>query len=318
MKRSLLIALLLVSAISMRAQLPNGGFETWTNLIFFEEPQGYLSSNYYSILSGAGGLPRANVFKSTTVHSGTYAAKLESYADPADNTRGIPGGALTGVIDLTNVAIKPGFAYTDRPSELRGYYKYTHGQEPDTAIIGVVLYKRNAQNQLEPVGGGTGILTDAATYTSFSIPILYTSSDNPDTAVIGFSTSIGFNIDDLLDSLDFTGIDVPIGSVLYIDELSFFGIPTGVQSVHDLISGISSYPNPAKDRLTIEYDLERTENIFVRIYNPIGQLIKSDLVNSPSGKNNIDLAVEGLEAGIYYYQLMIGGQQVTQKFVVVK
>lgn len=318
MKRTLLLAFGLFLTISGRAQqVPNGDFETWNNLVLFEEPQGYLTSNYYSIITGAGGLPRANVFKSTTKQAGTYAMKMESYANPADATKGIPGIAGTGVLDIQNLGVMPGFPYTGRPALLNGYYKYAHGGTSDSAAIGVLFYK-NVMGQLEVIGGGYGLLTDAANYTAFSIPILFATGDAPDTAVIGISTSARFDIQKFLDSLDFSNVNVPIGSVLYVDELSFFGGTTGMQPIDQLLSGVSAYPNPVKDQLSISFMLTQPKTVTVKVFNSIGQQIKMDVRNYAAGKEMYALSTEELEAGVYYYQLVINGEATSRKFVVVK
>ena len=74
----LLVTLIFNSKITSAQTLVNAGFENWTNVIFFNEPTGYVSSNYFSIILGTGGLPRANVSKSAGIkHGGNFAAKLE-------------------------------------------------------------------------------------------------------------------------------------------------------------------------------------------------------------------------------------------------
>jgi hypothetical protein len=102
----LLVTLIFNCKITSAQTLVNAGFENWTNVILFNEPTGYVSSNYFSIILGTGGLPRANVSKSSGVkHGGTYAAKLESYAQNTGDSLGVPGLLITGSLNIASAAI---------------------------------------------------------------------------------------------------------------------------------------------------------------------------------------------------------------------
>ena len=143
-KLSLLLVLTLIfnSKITSAQTLVNAGFENWTNVILFNEPTGYVSSNYFSIILGTGGLPRANVSKSAGIkHGGNFAAKLESYAQNTGDSLGVPGLLITGSLNIASAAITPGFPYVGRPAELRGFYKYAQGLSADSGTALVSLMK---------------------------------------------------------------------------------------------------------------------------------------------------------------------------------
>ena len=172
MKKYLLLVLLFLGSKTFAQTVQNGGFETWTNLLFFYEPQGYVSSNYASVLLGTGGLPRANVSRSTSKHSGTYAAKLESYAQNTGDSLGVPGLLITGALDLANTTIKPGIPVSGgRPTELRGYYKYAEGILPDSGVLTILFSKYNPLlGGLNIIGIGGTVFSNTAAYTQFSAP----------------------------------------------------------------------------------------------------------------------------------------------------
>lgn len=69
-------------------------------------------------------------------------------------------------------------------------------------------------------------------------------------------------------------------------------------------SNLSVFPNPAQDRVTIEYQFakELAKEVEIRLYDLTGQLIKTARSNQP-GSLNLDL--QGLPAG--YYTLVVDG-----------
>ncbi len=315
MRKSLysIIVLLLLNVTQIFAQTPvNPGFENWTNVIIFNEPTGYVSSNYASIILGSGGLPRANVFKSTTKHTGTYSAKLESYAQNAGDSTGIPGIMITGVLDLANTTIKPGFPYAGRPAEFKGFYKYAQGVSPDSGIATVSLMKSNAvTGNSDVVGVGFVVLNNSANFKEFSTPILYTSNEIPDTAIIIISTTSTFSLDtsELLNA--------PVGTVLYIDDLSFFGNASGVESIDELINS-NVYPNPAINLITVDFNLYAPSNYKIVLTDINGKIIFENNQEAVSGKNSIEIDTKDISNGIYFYQLTTNEGVARKPFVIAK
>ncbi len=148
-----LILIVTTSAIIF-SQVPNGGFENWTN----GNPDNWSTTNNAQF---------SNITQTTDAHSGTYAVKGE-------------------VVSFSGFSITPAlldkFAYTGRPSSLTGYYKFTSAGS-DTLVIIVVTYKGG-----NGIGAGTFRTTvSAGTYTQFTAPLVYDSQDNPDSASISIS-----------------------------------------------------------------------------------------------------------------------------------
>lgn len=65
-----------------------------------------------------------------------------------------------------------------------------------------------------------------------------------------------------------------------------------------------AYPVPATDRLTLEFQFEKSSNVNISIYDVNGRIISRALhENFPSGLSRIDLDVSFLENGIYLYRI---------------
>jgi len=310
----LLVTLIFNSKITTAQTLVNAGFENWTNVILFNEPTGYVSSNYFSIILGTGGLPRANVSKSSGVkHGGTYAAKLESYAQNTGDSLGVPGLLITGSLNIASAAITPGFPYVGRPAELRGFYKYAQGLSTDSGTALVSLMKRNIlTGQQEAVAVGFGVFSNKTAFGEFTVPLFYASNEMPDTAIIVFSTTSSLSTD----SAALTS--APVGSILFLDDLSFFGsVAAGLESIDALLQ-VSTYPNPSSDLVHISFEQKAAGAGQLTIRDLTGKLIYQQAIELTAGKNEIPVATKDWESGLYLYQINTPEGMVNRSLSVIK
>lgn len=171
-------------------QLPNGGFENWSQQIF-NEPDTFLSSN---IMWGVN-----NVTKVTDSYHASFAAKLETVLSNNDT---IPGMLLIGTPG--NQTINGGLPYTWTPDSISGYVKYEI-QPNDTAFF-IVAFKKNGTFIGQPVI--TTFIGTQLSYVRFVIPTGLLLSNPPDSMVAIITCS---------------SMDPPqfAGSTLTIDSISF-------------------------------------------------------------------------------------------------
>src|SRR6188474_1463905 len=99
MPRIFLLALVLFSLHFASAQIPNSGFESWTNYGAYDDPDDWYTPN-----AQYGGDPEL-VRITEDPYSGIYAARLENKED--DNDVVIRAMMISGGRDLNN---SPGFA----------------------------------------------------------------------------------------------------------------------------------------------------------------------------------------------------------------
>jgi hypothetical protein len=88
----------------------------------------------------------------------------------------------------------------------------------------------------------------------------------------------------------------------------------GVDEQTIALSGVSLYPNPAKNEVTVETRL--TENNSIKILDVTGKLISDNSFTS----NKITLSVSNLDNGVYFYNILdvAGNVLHSNKFVVTK
>ena len=193
-----LVAFFIFFGLTVKAQnIQNSGFENWANVQYFEDPDGFTTTNFVSYF--ADGV--ANATKTTDAYSGSFALRLETL----DTDEGpIAGAAFIGL--LGNNAIIGGIPYTERPDSLTGYVKYNVAGI-DTAYVAVLFKKFGA-----PLGICFVQLTGSQNdYQYFSQPINWLIPIiSPDTVAIGIISSTLF------------GIPVP-GSTITVDNLQFVG-----------------------------------------------------------------------------------------------
>ncbi len=80
-----------------------------------------------------------------------------------------------------------------------------------------------------------------------------------------------------------------------------------------------NYPNPFNPSTTIEYDLPKSNNVSLTIYNVLGQKIKT-LVNKfqREGKYHVKFDGSDLTSGVYFYELKTSNFTVIKKLILLK
>ncbi|HXP49268.1 MAG TPA: T9SS type A sorting domain-containing protein [Bacteroidia bacterium] len=101
----------------------------------------------------------------------------------------------------------------------------------------------------------------------------------------------------------------------YRDTCIVFG-PVGVNEINNDVHVFNIYPNPANTSATISYQLDKT-NAVLKLYNTMGQLLKSRTISNSNGTINEDVSI--LPGGVYYYTLLVDGVvEATQKLVIMR
>ncbi len=92
------------------------------------------------------------------------------------------------------------------------------------------------------------------------------------------------------------------------------------QNIPSSFSLSQNYPNPFNPSTIIKFSLAQSGNVSLRIYNIMGQLVKTvlDNVYRNKGDYNYQVTMDNLSSGIYFYTLIQGNQQITQKMVFMK
>jgi hypothetical protein len=110
----------------------------------------------------------------------------------------------------------------------------------------------------------------------------------------------------------------PIG-----DPYWFNGV-TGVKDANNLTPNqfrlYDAYPNPFNPSTTIKFNLSQSGNVVLRIYNVMGQLVKTVINNEyrTAGEFSYSVKLDNFSSGVYFYNLTQGNLSVTKKMILMK
>lgn len=96
-------------------------------------------------------------------------------------------------------------------------------------------------------------------------------------------------------------------------------VAAGVDAIQNGLTLSAAYPNPANDITTIPFELNESSNVTIRVYNLQGQEIHSESTTRGAGEHLVDVDLNGVTNGSYYYTISTDkGAKLTAKFVVAK
>jgi hypothetical protein len=281
MKSYLLFFFCLLMAFHVQAQnVPNGGFENWTNYSGYSLPDSWNTTD--SISSTQQG-QRSVLQETTFVHSGSSAMKMQSWTyntifnEPAVATNGTLNSAFQ---------FQGGSPDSIRYQMLTGWYIY-NPVGGDSCTVSVLCTRWNGTSRDTVAVGVWSTKDTVTTYSQFSVTINYVASGNPDTALIVISSApIGINT-------------ANAGTVLYIDDLNFSGL-AGINELPPNLVSINTFPNPASDYLNIDAEWKAPVRATISIIDVNGKLLQS--IPMTNSTQRIDVSY--LANGNYFYELM--------------
>ena len=291
---TLLVFALSLCAITYAQTIPNMDLEDWADSPSgnFEEPTGGYWATANAVKDLFPALNPATTFKDTDAQSGTYSCRLVTDEIPVVGTL-VTGTLTTGEFDAGATPgdnMKFGQPYAFRPVTFKGWYKF-NPVGGDSAALYTLLTKWNAAAGKRDTVGEARVDPKSAvtTWTEWSAPFVYSSTDMPDTIVMVFASSSAGNI--------FVG---EVGTEMKIDNISL-SMETGLSQIFMPEVSVKTFPNPATDQMKVELDKPLKSGTF-QVFDNMGKLIKEVAVN----KEAFSLNVADLPAGTYHYMLLEG------------
>ena len=280
MKTIYLALIMLFPTLILQAQqdsIMNPGMERWGPNTQYDELLDWTTLNPAGALLGA-----TLAFKTTDpteLHSGDHAVKLVTQEI---QFFGVTPSILTsGFINTASQQVEGGKPINSRPTSISGWFRF----DPvtvDTGFASIALTKWNSGTGIaEPIGSGSiNILNTSGVFVNLEVEINYISSETPDTALItiGSGTPTG-----------------EVGTALFVDDL-YYTFPSSIETPESV--GLSLYPNPVSDLLTIN-TLEGLTFTLATIYSLDGRIIQNVVLNS----NTSRLDVSNLKTGAYIVEL---------------
>ena len=265
------------------AQLPNSGFENWTN----GNPDDWLTNNITGF---------ATPITSTTP---AYAGSLSARGEVITTLSG-PMEPILSNIDLTSHGTPISQSYT----LFSFYFKYSVS---GTSGFAVTVYLTDAGGG--PVAAGGMLYTGSVTsFTQANIPIYY-SGTNPVEAIVMFTIA------------DTIGNPINVGDYFVVDELTL-GFGSGVNNVVPSAASINGiWPNPAASSAKVMYSLPVASQVSFDIFGIDGKNVMTIAPEKQqAGNHMLPLDVAALPAGVYTLKMILPEANITreQKLVIAR
>ncbi len=110
------------------------------------------------------------------------------------------------------------------------------------------------------------------------------------------------------------------GNNVYVDNINVNGLgtTTGIQE-NEMPDNINVYPNPLNDNATVEFNLAKTSDVSILMYNLLGESVLSNkLGEMNAGMHSLKLDGQNFNSGIYFITLNAGNNKITKKVIINK
>lgn len=301
---------LLYSSVALAQTAPtvtNGTMETWESRNTGEVPQGWLNiDDVIAFLADEPALPVSSttMTKSTDVHGGSFAAKIETKLFAALNTV-VPGQMFLGNRLNPNGSgdFFGGVPYTSRPTRIQFWYKAAiAANAADKPAFAIQLLKTDGSDTKE-VAYIDGLLPATSTYTLVDAPITYYETYAPDTMQIFFTSSHLQN--------------VTSGNSLMVDDITLSGVVTASRNPATE-AALQIYPNPSKGG---EFSLASLGNAAIAtapftVSDVTGREVLRRAAASPADSRGRLVDLRGQRPGMYTLRLETPEGPLVRKLVI--
>lgn len=277
------------------AQIPNPGFENWTTVGSYVNPDGWGTMNNTTAVASV-----YTATKGTPGSPGTAYLKLTS---KTVSTVVVNGIAVSGVLDSITMMPKSGFAFNTRPANFTGKWQHMIYGSSQGSIEVTLTHWDTGLNQRVIVATANQTLSGMAmSWANFTIPFTYVDGNNPDTCIIVLKAS---------------GSAPTNNDYLWVDNLAFSGTVTGIEKYDSFLNNMVIYPNPSTESVTLNLNLKFPQQITIEITDLTGKLIRSRNVGTLQGETLQTINVSGIAKGTYTMRV-VGEQGIEVRKIILE
>lgn len=284
--KSIIVAMFI--ATTSFAQIPNAGFENWTTVGSYSNPDGWGTMNnttatatVYTATKGTPGSPGASYLKLT---SKTIGAGV------------VNGIAVSGVLDSITMKPKSGFPFTMQPVSLTGKWQHMIYGSSQGSVKAVLTKWNVGLSKRDTIALASQTLAGMAmSWANFTINFTYFSSNAPDSCIIELRAS---------------GSAPTNNDYLWVDNLAFSGSVTGIENHESFVTDMVVYPNPSSEVVNFKFNVKTAQQVKVDIVDINGKLIRSTSFGKIQGETIQTMNISGIAKGTYFVQ--INGEDATE------
>lgn len=270
------------------AQIPNSGFENWTTVGSYSNPDGWGTMNNTTAI--------ASVYTATKGTPGSPGASYLKLTSKTVGTGVVNGVAVSGVIDSLTMMPKSGFAYNMRPANFTGKWQHMiYGSSQGSIQVILTRWDTGMMMQMPVASGSVTLSGMAMSWANFTIPLTYVDGNNPDTCIIIMKAS---------------GSAPTNNDYLWVDNLAFSGSVTGIENHESFVSEMVVYPNPSSEVVNFKFNIKSAQQINIEITDINGKVIRSNNFGKMQGESTQSVNISGIAKGTYFVK--INGEQATE------
>jgi len=277
------------------AQIPNSGFENWTTVGAYSNPDGWGTMNNTTAI--------ATVYTATKGTPGSPGASYLKLTSKTVSGFGVVNGiAVSGVLDSMTMTPKSGFAYNVRSANLTGKWQHMIYGSSQGSIQVTLTRWDTGMNMRMPVASGSVTLSGMAmSWANFSIPLTYVDGNNPDTCIIVMKAS---------------GSAPTNNDYLWVDNLAFSGMVTGIENHESFVTDMVVYPNPSSENVNFKFNIKTAQQVSIEITDINGKLIRSTNFGKIQGETTQSMNISGIAKGTYFVKINGESATETRKLVI--
>jgi hypothetical protein len=295
MKKIIPTIFIALCALASYAQIPNPGFESWTDMGNYDVPDAWANLNSLT-----------TTMSMYTCEKGTPGSPGSSYMKLTSKTVTglgvVPGIAVCGQLDVLSQEPMSGIAFAERPASFGGKWQHMIWGSSQGSIEVTLTRWNNVSMQREVIGVAQQTLSGMAmSWANFSIDFVYQSDAFPDSCMIVMNAS---------------GSNPSNNDYLWVDNLSFAGGTVAVENVRTTESSIIVFPNPASEFVQVAFTGVNGKNINIQLLQLDGKIVSDSPVTSLPDKGVWRIDTENLVSGLYYLNIISDTGIVSHKLVI--
>lgn len=264
------------------AQIPNAGFENWTTIGSYSNPDGWGTMNNTTAIAG--------IYTATKGTPGSPGASYLKLTSKTVSTTVVNGIAVSGQLDSTTMQPKSGFAFNLRPANFTGKWQHMIYGSSQGSILVTLTRWDTGLNQRVSVGTASVTLSGMAmSWANFTLPFTYTDGGYPDTCIIVLKAS---------------GTAPTNNDYLWVDNLAFSGSVTGMENHTSFLNSVNVYPNPSHEQVVLAMSFKTPQDVTLEIRDITSKVISVKHVGVLQGETQQSLDIAGLSKGTYFVRIV--------------
>ena len=268
-------------SVSAFAQILNNGFENWTSMGAYSNPDNWETLTNYTALAG--------VYTATKGMPGSPGASYLMLTSKTVSTSVVNGVAVYGKLDAPTMQGVAGLPFTQQPVRLTGNWQHMiYGSSQGSVLVKLTKWN-TVTNMRNVVATGSVTLTGMAmSWATFTVNLTYTSSVAPDSCMIVLKAS---------------GTTPTNNDYLWVDNLAFSGSIIGINTIENNISDVSIFPNPATENFTIELNVKKASTVLFQVIDLTGKIVKEINAGEVFGNYKTSISITDIAKGSYFLKI---------------